>query len=64
MKDITEDTIIEDDEIETPEIEEIETPKPKEVLTPKDNTLTLVLLVLVTLVVGFIVWYNNKQKAE
>ena len=62
MKDLTIDTSLEDDEIETPE--EVKEPKEKEVLQPKDNTMTIVLLILLTVVIGLIFYYNSKKEKE
>lgn len=61
MKDITIDNPFEDEDLEVTPSEEVkEEVKKKEVLEPKDNTMTIVLLILLTVVVGLIVWYKTK----
>jgi len=62
MKDLTIDNPFPEDEKDEEKV--IDKTKEQETLQPKDNTMTIVLLILLTVVVGFIVWYKTKGDKE
>lgn len=62
MKDLTIDNPFPEDEKDEEKV--IDKTKEQETLQPKDNTMTIVLLILLTVVVGFIVWYKTKGEKE